>query len=166
MANIPNNEPPVAQQLKTITIIHIALTVGQVLFALISIFTTEKIYINVTDTHDPFIYIVPVFAVGSIIVSNILYHKKISNVVQVSTLSDKLAAYQTALIVRYAPLEAASLFSIVSFMLTGILFLLVVTSLMIVYFIYLKPSAENIKAALHPDYTQQDLFKNSDNNIF
>ena len=155
-------EKPLAYYLKSIVIIHLALTTGQILFAVVSVLTTKKIIVNVRFMDDPLVYIVPVFAAVGFTAANILYRKKVGNIDKTKSIEGKLKDYQTAFIIRCAALEVPSFFAIVAFLITGIVFFLLVSVLTIVYFFYIKPTREKISEALGLNHYEKQLFGQRD----
>ena len=150
--------------LRTIKIIHLALVAGQVLFALTVIVVSKRIVINVRDTQDPLVYAVPAFAVICFILSNLLFKKMLVGINNPdSSLKKKMAMYQTALMIRLALLEAPSLFGTVAFFLTGLLMFLVISALMVAYFIYIRPTDDNVKEALALTYSEKEIFNRRNN---
>lgn len=159
MSPDPDYQQTHAKYLKTLTTVHVALVAGQIIFAILSLVLNKKIMINVRFTDDPLVVIVPVAAVCGFIVSQSLYRQKIGSVSKMQSLNGKLKVYQSALLIRFAALEAPSLFGIVAFLLTGILFFLLISILIIGYFISIKPTRQNITAALGLSYKDQEDFQ-------
>jgi hypothetical protein len=145
--------------LRNITIIHLALAAGQVLFGAVVLSISKRIIINVRDTHDPMVYLVPLLAITCFILSNFLFKKVLSTAIKPdSTLRQKLLYYQTALIIRLALLEGPSLFGIVAFFLTGSLFFLLISAFLVGYFIYIRPTKGNIEEVLELNYEEKEVF--------
>lgn len=151
------NKQPVVQSpntfLKTISIIHLALIAGQIMFAAVTFMITNKTTTGQRD--NVFIYVVPIMAFTGLAVSNILFKTLVNKIDGQSPLKTKLAAYQSALIVRFALLEGPSLFAIVSFMLTGNLIFLGISGAIIAYFIYLRPTKQKIEDDLNLGYEEK-----------
>lgn len=147
-----------AAYLRIITMIHLALTVGQVMFVVIVLLLNKRLVINVRDTHDPFLYVVPAMAIACFFLSKFIFSKLLANAVKADTLKQKLVLYQAALIARLALLEGSSLFAIVVFFLTGQLFFLVIAVMLIAYFIFIRPTKANIEEALELSYLDKQTF--------
>jgi hypothetical protein len=149
--------------LRTITLIHLALAAGQVLFGVVVLSINDRIIINVRDMHDPMVYLVPLLAVTCFFLSNFLFKKALSSAIKPeSTLRQKLMYYQTALIIRLALLEGPSLFGIVAFFLTGSLFFLLISAFLVCYFSYIRPTKDNIEEVLELSYEEKELFSRRD----
>ncbi|QEC74930.1 hypothetical protein [Mucilaginibacter ginsenosidivorax] len=163
------NQPAAAtpkNALKTTSIIHLALIAGQVLFMIMAFITNKNtIYFDYKNSrNDVYFYIVPLLAVMGTVAGGFLFNQQLGKFHQQSagaginrTLSEKLKAYQSALIVRYALLEGPSLFGIVCFLITGNLFYLLISACLIITMISLRPSVNATEAYLQLSYdeTQQ-----------
>ena len=150
--------------LKTTSIIHLALIAGQVLFMIVAYITNKNIkYFDYKDSrNDVFFYIAPLMAITCTVVGGFLFNQQLGKFHRQAadsgkTLSEKLQAYQSALIVRYALLEGPSLFGIVCFLITGNLFYLLISACLIITMISLRPSVNAAEAYLQLSYdeTQQ-----------
>lgn len=163
-----NSKQPAAgtpkNALKTTSIIHLALIAGQVLFMIVAYITNKNIkYFDYKDSrNDVFFYIAPLMAITCTVVGGFLFNQQLGKFHQQAagsgkTLSEKLQAYQSALIVRYALLEGPSLFGIVCFLITGNLFYLLISACLIITMISLRPSVNAAEAYLQLSYdeTQQ-----------
>ncbi|SEO03649.1 hypothetical protein SAMN05192574_10564 [Mucilaginibacter gossypiicola] len=151
------NRQPVVQNpntfLKTTSVIHLALIAGQIIFAATAFMTTKNHATNKSD--DVFIYVAPIMAVTGFAIGSILFKTMVNKIDGQSPLKTKLAAYQSALIVRFALLEGPSLFAIVSFMLTGNLIFLGISGAIIACFIYLRPTKQKIEDDLSLGYEEK-----------
>jgi len=71
-----------------------------------------------------------------------MFKKRVKAAVARQKLMEKLTDYRAALVYRYAFLEAPTFFAIVVFMLTGELMFLGMTLLIILIFLFLKPTPD------------------------
>ncbi|WP_417444054.1 hypothetical protein [Joostella sp.] len=142
----------------TLTLIYTALIFGQIVFLGIAFYNIQSIKIDISDTSDPFLYIVPSVGILAIFLSNLTYNRLILRIDNKDLpFKQKFANYQSACIARYAWVEAATLFAIVSyFILLNFVFLIFAT-ILILYFITLKPNKNKIIAALKLNPTDQSL---------
>jgi hypothetical protein len=142
-----------AQLVKTTSIIHLALTAGQILFAAITFIIPKK---PTTNTgNDMLIFIVPVMAISCFAAGHLLFKTLLDKIDVQSPLKAKLISYQSATIIRLALLEGPSLFAIVSFMLTGNMVFIGIAAAIILYFIYLRPSKQKIEDDLNLGYEEK-----------
>jgi hypothetical protein len=125
-------------------IVYYALIAGQVIFAFLTfylirsgLFDSEQ-----TELRNIFIYIVPIFVVGGLLISHLMYKSLLNNAKGNKNLYDKLTTYRSALIIRYALLEGPSFFAIVVYLLTGDYLFLGMSGLVILVFFTLKPTVE------------------------
>lgn len=153
--NLPQN--PVTT-LRMASVIHIAMLVGQVLFAAVTLFITNR---NNLSQENIFSIVVPAMAVFSVGISIFFYRLLLKSAAAKDGVRYKMAGYLTAVIVRDAPLEAASLFGIVCYMLTGKLLLLIISGIIMIYFTTIMPTKD--KALTGLNITNADL--EMDNNI-
>jgi len=94
-------------------------------------------------------------ALGGFAAGNILFKKQLQKITPERTLSQKIASYQTAFIIRMALLEGASLFSIVAYMLGGNLFFLAVFCVILLCFIFIRPTKDKTANDLNLDYNEK-----------
>ncbi|SDT54711.1 hypothetical protein SAMN05216490_3982 [Mucilaginibacter mallensis] len=148
--------------LRTITIIHLALLVGQVIFSVLVFTITKSTFIDLTNTKDPFLFVAPILAVACFIASNFMYKLRLSEAINKPTLKGKLMGYQAALIIRCALLEGPSLFGIVTYMVTRNFLFLLISGLIILYFITIRPTKDKIANDLNLDYEDKMQFDSED----
>ena len=161
MANQISPQTP-KSYLKVNSIIHLALFMGQLVFGVLVMLEVPQKGIDITNTNNPFLFVVPVVAIGSLILSTILFKKNLGMAINNPTLKGKLMGYQTALITRFAPMEGASLFGIVSYMQTGNLLFILITGLIMLYFLSLRPTKDKITNDLNLAYEDKMLFDSNE----
>lgn len=150
--------PPLVPQspaaaVKTMKVIHGALLAGQVLFAGVAYATgTKAIYFNARDTKDVFFFVAPLLAFGCIIAGFFLFKQLITRLTEKADLRSKIAGYQAAFITRAALLEGPSLFNIVAFMLSGNLFYLFISVVLMLILLRSRPTANLIADDLQLGY--------------
>jgi hypothetical protein len=132
--------------LKTITIIHLALLAGQVLFGIV-VFAIRPSHTEQQPSDNVFKYLVPAMAVVMV--------GMVAKAIPLPSLSAKMAAYQSALIVCYALLEAPSLFAITAYFLTGNVLYLLVAALLIARFITIRPTVSKTEEDLKLNYEEK-----------
>ena len=137
--------------IKTMSIIHLALLAGQMLLALGAFAQSTKIFFGIMYLDDYYVYVVPVLAMAGLFGGYVLFKKQLKAIRYKSPMSEKLAAYQNALIIRFALLEIPSLFAIAAYMVIGNLFFLAVSGFLMIYFIFLRPTTEKIDTDLQLD---------------
>ena len=127
------------QQIKTIQIIHMALTLGVTLayFFLSNLTSFNDLFIlPEIDKNSIYIGIIPIIAY---IFSNIMFKSMLSKIDKKLKIESNLGAYQTASLVRWAILEGAA-FIIIMYNPKFILF----GAMLIVYLALLRPSERTI----------------------
>lgn len=142
--------------LRVNSILHLALMMGQIIFAAVCLAMTGKTKIVLDNTEDIFLIVVPAVTLFGIFVSGFMFKKSLETAVSKSYLIDKLTAYRVALIMRYAFLEAPSLLSIVAYLLTGNFGYILISGFIILYFIALRPTKDRLEKDLQLDYKQKE----------
>ncbi|HTF81940.1 MAG TPA: hypothetical protein VL947_09450 [Cytophagales bacterium] len=144
------------QYFNTLSLIHIALLLGQLAFAVV-------VYVMHADkspeetTQDPGVYriLVPSLAVFGFIASTFLPEARLKSLRGSKDLGYKLAGYRTMLIIKYALLEAPSLFALVIYLLTADYLFLGVASALIIFFIINRPSKDKLMSSLELDHVEK-----------
>tara|TARA_R110002073_G_scaffold108336_5_gene243506 strand:+ start:87283 stop:87693 length:411 start_codon:yes stop_codon:yes gene_type:complete len=131
------------EQIKTIQIIHLALTLGLVLayYFLAEIDSLEDLIIFPAIDKNSIVYLLIPFV--AYIFSNFMFKNMLSKIDTKLKIEENLGAYQTASLVRWAILEGAAFIIITNkpdFILFGVL--------LIVYLAILRPSENNITSHL------------------
>jgi len=124
--------------------LHLFLVIGVVLFLAISIYLVESGGLGEDEEMiEIFQYFVPIFAMICIIASRFMFNKRRATLASAKTLQEKTEGYQAALIVKWALIEGASLFAIITFMLTGNYGLGTIAFIMLMYLILQRPNLES-----------------------
>jgi hypothetical protein len=160
-----NNRPTPEGFLKSISIIHLALLAGQVIFGIVAYAQSGKIYFGIHNMDSVFIYIVPLVAIGGFMGGYLTFKKQLADIRNKKSLGEKVMAYQTALIIRYALLEGPSLLAIVTYMEDGNLFFLAIAGLLMLYFLFLRPTMEKVENDLDLNFTERIEFLDKDEEI-
>ncbi|OXB03891.1 MFS transporter [Flavobacterium plurextorum] len=126
------------EKIKTLQIIHLAVCAGTILaYFLLGELSIEKLKnIPVIDSSSIVYVFIPILA---FVLSTFLFKSQLKQIDPKLKTEDKLPVYQTASIMRWAVLEGAAfliLFLKPDFILFGIL--------IIIYLIFLRPTAEKI----------------------
>lgn len=153
----PNQPQTSKQYFQSLLIIYFALLAGQLMFAVIAYFISSSNG-GLGETDADFVQIgqimVAVLAVTNLIISTQISKALVSKAKDKNTLKEKLAGYRSALIVKYALLEGASMFASVFLLLTGEIFFFIVAVLIIGVFLLYRPSKEKTIAELQLHYTE------------
>ena len=144
--------------LKTISIIHLGLLAGPLIFGIYTYSTIKETKLDYSDTNDIFLFLVPLFAISGILVGNILFKEQIEKLKNNNSLREKLSGFQTASIIKYALLEGPALIGIVGFNDNGNLLYLIISGILILYFISQRPTNDIIETSLNFTNEQQNQF--------
>ncbi len=138
------------EAIKINLIIWAALIMGMLFFSAISIFlvTSGVMNVNQIEQFATLIYIVPSLAIICVFAGFFVFKQKLEAIREKTDVITKIAEYRAALIIRWALLEGAAFFSIVSYLLTGNYILLGIAVVIIIIFILIMPSRVRLETDL------------------
>ncbi|MGX1928953.1 hypothetical protein [Flagellimonas sp. 2504JD4-2] len=154
----PANQLTPGGFVRTLAIVHFGLIAGPLFFGIVVYYLAPSGVFSIQDTDDMFLIVVPIFAITSVFLGDFIFKQSIKNIPRTSTLKQKLIRFQTASIIKYALVEAASFFSIIAFYQTNNLAFLLIAALLILYFYMLRPTKEKIVRSLNLSTQDRDLF--------
>lgn len=165
MDNNINSRPTPQGFLRSISIIHLALLSGQVIFGIVAYAQSARVFFGIHNMDDMFIFIVPVVAIGGFMAGYLIFKQQLIIIRSKKPLGEKMISYQTALIMRYALLEGPSLLAIVAYLLNGNLFYLIVAGLLMLYFLFLRPTMEKVENDLDLNFNEELEFLDEDETV-
>lgn len=131
--------------LKTLAFTHVVLLAFQMLFAIVAFARTSRMYFGVMNMNEQFVFIVPVLALGGFLGGYLIFKKQKYLLREKENLEEKLTGYQSVLITRFILIQGPAVFAIVAYILSGNIFFLMITGVMSVYFIFLRPKRDKIE---------------------
>lgn len=139
-----NQEAKLTKFLKELSTLHGAMALG--LTAVTAILTTQfKEYaVSYTDNGDVFLYIIPLLAIGGIVIGKMLYDRNVNSIPENASLDDKLVSYRSAFIQKCALIEGPGLISVIIGMQTENLLYMIIAGLLVIYFVLQRPTREKI----------------------
>ncbi len=155
MYNNRESIQPSPAYFKLITLVHAALLIGQILFGVVTYSITNSTGLNLKPGNDVFFYVALLLTVGGMLMGTLLFKQQVAKLADKASLREKLTAYQAALIIRFAFSNGPSMFGIVVYMLTGNLFYMILTTLNVLYFIWIRPTKDKIKEDLSLTYEEE-----------
>lgn len=129
--------------LRTLSIMHLSLVIGLVIFTLIAI-AQGKGFNTVTDESNTLLYLVPVFALFGYFGSKYLFDKMLSDLKKSDALPEKLKKFQSASHVKYALIEAPAFFALYVYYDSGNALPLVIAICLLAYLFVQKPNRDRI----------------------
>jgi hypothetical protein len=152
---------------RTLSIIHIAMLAGQIVFlAVILNLNMTSGNVSTEGLSFPFSLVVPILTVACIIASNLIYRNRIKQSGTENEITSKMQYYYLGTIIKLALLEGPSLFSIIVFLMTGELYFLIFTLILIMTFIVSRPSRQKAINDLKLNITEAELVKNDNSIIY
>ncbi len=131
-------------QIKITFQIFIALLAGLILAAYYLFPEIESYKIDINNTEDIVMYIIPLGLIVAILLGSILFQSNIKQALSNECLSNKLATYQTGMLMRLAPLEGIAFLSIFQFSDSKNVIYLIIEVIAILYIIFLVPTKSRI----------------------
>lgn len=116
-----NQQITSGEYLKNLFIIYYALLAAQISFAVIMVLIVlgREADFRFEESSLYFIAGVLFFIIWGIFGGKFIFNVQLKSAKEKNTLIDKLISYRSALIIKYALLEAPAIFSMVSYLLTG-----------------------------------------------
>lgn len=151
--------------LKTISILHLMLLMGLLVFAGFLLFEFDGALMPTFDMNDTLLLIYPVVAIAVIIGSQALFKNVLASKENDTDLKVKLANYQTASIIKYAIIEGPAFFGFVMTTATGNTTYAAIAGVLIVYFLLQKPSLNKIESDLKLSGEHRNQFNRYDDVI-
>jgi len=139
--------------------LHAMFLAAMIGFAVVMSVLTDSWQI-ILDFSDIFLIIVPIVAMSCLMLSRVLFNKKLETVQSLTDLKSKMERYQTARLIMYALIEGPAFLSLVWFSISENAFFLLIALGLIIYFITLKPTSHSIETDLHLTPTMRQQFKN------
>ncbi|MEO1654320.1 MAG: hypothetical protein AAFU64_12315 [Bacteroidota bacterium] len=131
------------QYFTVLGILHIAMLMGQVIFlgVVFFILNSEGAALEADPALELIMQVgIAVFIVMGLFGGNFLFKRLVVTTREKSSLGEKLKAYQTACVVRFALLEAPAILCIVAFFLTGNYFFAGLSLVVILVFLMNRPT--------------------------
>ncbi|MCB0505270.1 MAG: hypothetical protein KDC58_07175 [Cyclobacteriaceae bacterium] len=142
--------------------IHLALFTGQFLFGIVAYYmnSTGDMTVGNEELNQMFLVVIPLVAIGGIVGGIFLSKNQIGNIRQKQNLREKLTAYQTVLIIKYALLEGPSFLAIAGYLLTGNTIFMAIAAVIILLFIMNRPSTAKTITELELNQTEREIVEN------
>jgi hypothetical protein len=142
---------------KILNLLHTALLGTQLLFAVVAFYLHINGPLNndSTEFSNIFQFVLPVVIVGAVLGSAMLFKAQLKSIKAKPELKDKLNDYRSALLIKYAMLEAPSMFAIVCYLLTANFIFMGFAGLIIVVFLLNRPLPENTANDLELNQTDK-----------
>ncbi|MEO7209910.1 MAG: hypothetical protein ABIY35_03105 [Chitinophagaceae bacterium] len=152
---------PTPAYIKMLKVLHLALMIGQVLLA-IAMFSL--VYFNITNTFE-LITISNEILIAAVVLSALaflggtsIFNKKLAAIHDNNLpVSQKLEAYRSATLIRWAMMEFVVILCCVLFFLTGNYYILLVAAIMILFFFTTKPGTEKTLSDLQLSVEDLDV---------
>lgn len=147
----------------SLKIIHFALTAGIAFFMLIAIVLQFTGFEPELKEMEMILLGITVFAaISGVFTGNLLFRKRLEQLVELKSLKEKLTGYQSALILKLALVEGPAFFSLVAYLLTANLLFPAITLVLIFVFILYAPGKDKLISDLDLSRKESEIFNNPD----
>jgi hypothetical protein len=152
---------------KLLSIIHLALMVGLVLFGLVvSFFIADFQHPdNTSELARIIVYLVPGLCIAGLVASNMVSKNRVYQLKANSDLSAKLMGFREAMIIRFALLEGPGLFVLATIFITNDINYLIYAGVMVVLMLVKRPTMRSLIAELELDQKEIAFLENPDSII-
>lgn len=133
-------------KLKVMQVIHTAFCAAIGGFAVVAlIMRKDQMHLDLSfEKNDPYFPLFPILAVIMVAVGFYMFNRQIRSIDPLISGDEKIAAYQTAFIVRCAFIEAPALLNTIAFLTFGNTVYLIVLAAVLVVFIRTRPTKEHV----------------------
>jgi hypothetical protein len=128
---------------KTLPLMFLALLAGMVIMGGI-MYAMKPVTTYELDFKNPFLVIMLIAMIAGIFGSNLLYNFNKNKIDLKDSTESKVARIQQAVIIRFAFVEGPAILGIVLYLKEANLIFLMLSAMMVLYFLTLKPSKEKI----------------------
>lgn len=139
-----NQAPSVAQYIKTLSFLHVVITATPLIMGVLFYFQAEGRTLFLSPTMDIPLALVTAVGLFGALLGEFLFKRMTRVLSQEIGLKEKLGRYQTASIMKYALIEGAALFAMVSFSNTGNGLYAIIGLLLVVHLVLQRPNLAKI----------------------
>ncbi len=146
-----NDNGSVKQQINQLTIIYIAMILGQIFFLVIIffIFKQNGTGFDIPEAKYVFTYLAPLLTIGAIPAGYFLYSRQCKNGANLESIEQKFNTFRTASIIKYALFEFAGMINLLAYMFTYSQQFIFLFLIVIVIFLINKPSESRFNSDLN-----------------
>lgn len=148
--------------LKTISILHFVMISGIIAISVMAYTTSNGEESSLSFTQEPMEFLAPGLLIAAIFIGTFLSKVILRKVTQDKSIQQKLAIYQTAHLVRIAPVEGAGMFAGVMYMSSNNLFFLCIVGIVLLILLTHIPTKDKIEKVIDPTSEEQVYFRNPD----
>jgi hypothetical protein len=150
------------EYIKILSLIHTALFMGQLILGGVFIFLnlSGQLAIEGADLLEVFQLVVPIVMLGVIYGGEWVRKMRLKTCKEKKELNEKLDEYRTAIIIKYALLEASSLLALIAYLMTSNYLFLSLAGIGLIVFFNNRPSLQKIIDELELNDSEKSLLTN------
>lgn len=147
-------------------IVHFALTAGVILFLVMAVIIQITGFEPELKEMEMILLGITVFtAIAGIFTGNLLFRKRLEQLVELKSLKEKLTGYQSALIVKYALVEGPAFFCVVVYLLTANILFPVITVILVFTMVLFAPRKDKLISDLNLSTKETSVLEKPDSVI-
>lgn len=147
-------------------IVHFALTAGVILFLVMAVILQITGFEPELKEMEMILLGITAFAaIAGIFTGNLLFRKRLEQLVELKSLKEKLTGYQSALIVKYALVEGPAFFCVVAYLLTANILFPVIAVFLVFVLVLFAPRKDKLISDLNLSTKETSVFENPDSVI-
>ena len=154
------------EYLKALKVIHIGLTAGVVLFLIIAVvLQLTGFEPELKELEMILLGVTAVAAFSGIFAGNMIFRKRLEQLIELKNLNEKLTGYQSALIVKLALIEGPAFFTVVAYLLTTNVLFPVIAVFLVVVMVLSAPRKDKLITDLNLSMKETSILENPDSVI-
>lgn len=165
MSKAPEKPITSKRYMTNLSLIHTALVLAILIFGAITYANGGELITGFIPGADMFIYLAPLLAMIAYFGGEFLFRRILSSIHSGSSLKQKLNKYSQASLIRFVLLEGASFIGIYAYMHNNNILYLVITVVLILYLIKLKPTKAKLIQQLRLNQHEQKRFNMAENEL-
>ena len=154
------------EYLKALKVIHIGLTTGVVIFLIIAgVLQLTGFEHELKELEMILLGVTAFAAISGIFAGNMIFRKRLEQLIELKNLNEKLTGYQSALIVKYALIEGPAFFTVVAYLLTANVLFPVIAVFLVVVMVLSAPRKDKLITDLNLSMKETSILENPDSVI-
>jgi hypothetical protein len=151
------------EYLKALKVIHIGLTAGVAIFLIIAVvLQLPGFEPKLKELEVIFIGITTVVVISGIFAGNMIFRKRLEQLIELKNLDEKLTGYQSALIVKLALIEGPAFFTVVAYLLTANILFPAIAVLLVFVMVLSAPRKDKLISDLNLSLTESNVLNKPD----
>lgn len=151
------------EYLKALKVIHIGLIAGVAIFLIIAVvLLLTGFEPELKELEMILLGVTAVAAISGIFAGNLIFRKRLEQLIELKNLDEKLTGYQSALIVKLALIEGPAFFTVVAYLLTANMLFPAIAVLLVFVMVLSAPRKNKLISDLNLSLTETNVLNKPD----